>query len=187
VTLDLRAATSEHGMYIDEMDCALRDLTSGYNLCLNARRSCDGTEYALCDSGCSTHIIGDADMLDNICYKNKVELQGIGKKPIPITGTGSMMLCVESSKPGEFIKIHLDRVFIVKGCPGLLLSTSQLEDSGIITRLGHRDLCELRSCTRLASFARRGTIYVIQMHQNMLQLAELFVPMTCDALRPDSG
>jgi hypothetical protein len=149
-------------------------------MCLNARAPNEETEYALCDSACSTHIIGNANMLDNICYRNKVELHGIGKKPIPIMGTGSMMLCVESNQPGEYIKIHLERVFIVTGCPGLLLSTTQLEDCGIITRLGHRDMCELRTCTKLTSFVRCGNIYIIHMHQDKLNQAELYVPMTCD-------
>ena len=145
---DLRDLSSGYGLFISEMDSTLRDHAiheeiMGYNMCLNAQQPYSGREYALCDSGCSTHITGNASMLDNICYRNKVELQGIGKKPIPILGTGSVTLCIEACKPGEFVKIQLDRVFIGKGCSGLLLSTSQLEDSVIITRLGHRDLCEL--------------------------------------------
>ncbi len=156
------------------------NVNSGYNMCMNARSPAEERQYALMDSGCSTHIVGNANMLDDNCYRSKVDLRGISKNPIPIMGTGSMMLCLESTQPGEYVKIHLDRVFIVKGCPGLLLSTSQLADNGIITRLPHRDVCEMRTCANLASFTRCGNIYILPMHQDKLNQAELYVPLICD-------
>ena len=89
------------------------------------------------DSGCSMHITGYGDWLENMRPSTGHSIRGVGGHVLPVTAFGDLSLICMSSDNRERL-VTINQIMLVPGSECTLLSTAKLIDAGLSIHLHSR-------------------------------------------------